>query len=137
VENRLVLVASHFDAEEMLPKWPRGSVWGSDLHAYAIETLLSKRALGVLSPAAHLGSMAVLAAFAALLRMYFRRSPKRRRLAVGALLLANLSCVFVAAVYLDLLIDGAYQFLAIVLAYAWSRHTRPSWAAPLAAEGPA
>jgi CHASE2 domain-containing sensor protein len=136
-KGRLVLVAPRIPNSDRHPVfgWHGGYAWGSELHAYAIETLLSGRALRIISNAAHLALIGVLGALGALVRLVYRRDRQRRRLGLLALLTLNAIGVVVAAVYFDLLVDAVYQTLAIVLMYLMCGRYVSPWSNLIAAKG--
>jgi hypothetical protein len=138
VKGKLVFVGLQLEDGDHygLRGWEGGKIWGSELHAHAIETLFSGRAVRVLSDWAHLALLAGFAATAALARLRFRRDFVKRRLSLAALLGASAALVFVLAVYLDLLMDGAYLMVAVVLSYWISRKYIPQWSAHVPTQAP-
>jgi hypothetical protein len=139
LRGRLVLVAPRLPNSDRYPVygWHGGYAWGSELHAYAIETLLSGRGLRVISNGAHLVLIGALGMVGAFVRFYYRRARRWRRAALLALLSANTLGVVVAAVYLNLLVDGVYQTLAIVLMYLMCGRYVSPWSSLIAAKGQA
>lgn len=138
LRGRLVLVAPRLPNSDRYPVygWHGGYAWGSELHAYAIETLLSGRGLRVISNTAHLLLIGAVGAVGAFVRLYYRRDRRWRRGALLVLLSANVLGVIVAAVYLNLLVDGVYQTLAIVLMYLMCGRYVSPWSSLIAAKGP-
>jgi len=135
--GRLVLVAPRLPNTDryQVYGWHGGYAWGSELHAYAIETMLAGRALRIISNAGHLALMGALGAVGAFVRLYYRRDRRLRRLGLLVLLTANALGVMVAAVYFDLLVDGVYQTLAIVLMYLMCGRYVSPWSSLIAAKG--
>jgi len=135
--GRIALIAPRLPNTDLYPVygWHGGYAWGSELHAYAIETLFSGRALRIISNTGHLVLISVLGALGAFVRLYYRRDRRRRRLGLFLLLTANVVGVVIAAVQFDLLVDGVYQTLAIVMMYVMcGRHVSP-WSSWIAAKG--
>ena len=136
-KGRLVLIAPRLPNSDRYPVygWHGGYAWGSELHAYAIETLLSGKALRIVSNAGHLMLISLLGALGAWVRLYYRRDLHRRRVGLLVLLTANAIGVMAAAVYLNLLVDGVYQTLAIVLMYLMCGRYVSPWSNLIAAKG--
>jgi CHASE2 domain-containing sensor protein len=137
LRGRLVLVAPRLPNSDRYPVygWHGGYAWGSELHAYAIETLLSGKGLRIVSNTAHLVLIGALGALGAFVRLYYRRARQWRRAGLLVLLLANALGVIVAAVYFNLLVDGVYQTLAIVLMYLMCGRYVSPWSSLIAAKG--
>jgi hypothetical protein len=93
--------------------------------------------LRLVSNAGHLALIAALGAVAAFVRLFYRRNRRRRRAGLAILLALNAAFVVVAAVWFDLLIDGVYQTLAIVLMYQLCGRYVSPWSKWIAAKGSA
>lgn len=139
LKGRLVLIAPRLPNSDCYPVfgWNGGYAWGSELHAYAIETLLSGRGLRIIPNSAHLMLMGVLGALGAFVRLYYRRSRRWRRAGLLILLGTNVIGVVSAAVYFNLLVDGVYQTLAIILMYLMCGRYVSPWSSLIAAKGQA
>jgi hypothetical protein len=95
----------------------RGHVYGYQLHAAAIATLLEGTVLRALGPWAHLAILLLFSSLAAALRLRLAR--RRRglyRLGIASLLLSALALAIGLAVGLGILMDVGYVLLAIMLA---------------------
>jgi CHASE2 domain-containing sensor protein len=119
VGGRLVLVAPRFRGKDQYRVfgWHGGYVWGSELHAYAVETLFSRRTLRVVSQSAHFGLVALVMVLAGAARLLLHGDVRKRRAALALLLASSAAIVLLAAVRWDYLLDGIYPALAIVLSH--------------------
>jgi hypothetical protein len=131
VQGKLVFVGNQLSATDEYPLrgWDGGHVWGSELHAHALETLFSNRAVSVLSDWIQVPLLLVCAAAAVALRFWFRRDARRRRAGLFTVLAAIVGLVFCLAVYFDILMDGAYPMVSAVLSYLVSRRYISQWSA--------